>query len=241
MKVLINIDGKIKNVFDGNSLGIPIIDTDIIKNVPDTFEGKELDDIRMWNSNWVMLSAEEIIAKGYAILTPEQKIVDHKIVNKTLQELFDEGIYIPPIGWIVYQNTLWDLAKLPQYKNDQIIVIDNSFNNNLSYGYFKSVTLNINVDCRRNETKNDLQNVQGLISYMTRNSIAQIDYVGYTHTSTGISEHALATKEQLNNLSYEMEDFALPLYQRKWTLENMIKMATTIEDLLKITWNMPLG
>ena len=86
MKVLINIDGKIKNVFDGNSLGIPIIDTDIIKNVPDTFEGKELDDIRMWNSNWVMLSAEEIIAKGYAILTPEQKIVDHKIVNKTLQK-----------------------------------------------------------------------------------------------------------------------------------------------------------
>ena len=104
-----------------------------------------------------------------------------------------------------------------------------AFNNTVATGHFLSTVLSIEVDCRRDTTKNDLQNVQGLISYMTRNEVTEVEYIGYT--STGI-----ATISQLQTLCNEMEDHVLGLYQKKWALEAQIKEATTIEQLNAIVW-----
>jgi len=107
--------------------------------------------------------------------------------------------------------------------------IEIDFNNELRNNKFFSTTLGIDVDCRRSNTKNDKQNVEGLISYMTRNSITEINYKGYT-------ESKITNIQDLQKLVYEMEDYVLGLYQKKWTLENQVDNTELPDDLFKITW-----
>ena len=109
----------------------------------------------------------------------------------------------------------------------QCIEID--FNNEIQNNKFFSNTLGIDVDCRRSNTKNDKQNVEGLISYMQRNSITKIEYKGYTENRT-------ATIPDLQKLVCEMEDYVLGLYQKKWTLENLILNTESPDELFKIKW-----
>ena len=217
----------IKNVFDGSDACIPREEGDIIIEVPYGFLGIYDQDIRMWDSTGNLLPEEESRSKGY--LKPTQKIYENRIVDKSLQEQYDEGLYIPEAGFTVYHNKLWDRSKFDQYKQEKLDLIINQFNNELSNGNFDSTTLGIKIDCRRNLNKNDLQNVQGLISNMTRYSIQSINYIGYT-------EIAVATVEKLTSLANEMEDHVLGLYQKKWQLEEQIKNVLTIESLEAITW-----
>ena len=115
-------------------------------------------------------------------------------------------------------------------KNNKYIEIIGAFENNLSNGVFDSTILNMKVDCRRSNTKNDLQNVQGLISYMTRNSISTIDYVGYTEIKTNV------TISMLETLVEEMQDYALTLYNKKWQIETLINSCSSKEELETINW-----
>lgn len=239
MKAVIN-NNKIKNVFMGNIECIPINPTDIIIEVPYGFTCKEGDDIRCWNhTTWELNNAEDNISNGYVVLKNTEKIVNHKIVDKTLQELYDEGIYIPKPGWIVYNNIEYDTTNLPLYKYEQTVAINNAFNNNLSNGRFtfiSSTPMQINtptgiktstgvvIDCRRSGTKNDLQNVQGLILLNQT-----ITYVGYYYTF-------IVTPAQLNEMQIQMINYGNSLYQKKWEKESEINSAITIQQLEDITW-----
>ena len=118
---------------------------------------------------------------------------------------------------------------LEEWKVIKYAEILTAFNKQLADGVFKSTALDINVDCRRNLTKNDLQNVQGLLSYMTRNSLTEISYVGYTQTVP-------ATLAQLTDLSYEMEDFVMGLYEKKHNLEDQTAAAKDTKELFNILW-----
>lgn len=120
----------------------------------------------------------------------------------------------------------FSLDEVKQKRNDYIT---ESFEEEFISGVFKSTTLNIDVDCRRNSTKNDLQNVDNLIDYMTDNSIPQIQYKGF-------GDKALATVDQLKLLKKEMQTHGVGLYNKKDVLRAQIKNCTTIEQVEAIVW-----
>jgi hypothetical protein len=119
---------------------------------------------------------------------------------------------------------------LEMAKEAQVPVITSAFDKEIETGHFMSTALGIEVDCRRSDRKNDKQNVKGLISNMSRNSKSTVNYVGYSEVKTGV------TKEQLETLVAEMEDHVLALYEKKWTKQSEIQLATTIEQVKAIMW-----
>jgi hypothetical protein len=226
MKVVLN-NNKIKNCFDGSGIGIDIQPIDTIIEVPYGFTCKEGDDIRMWDEKYNLRNAEDLIIDGYIVLLPTQKIVDHKIVEKTFQEQFDDGTYIPEEGYTVYNNQLLDMNGIKAIKQKEINIM---FNNASISGHFISQTIGIDIDCRRTGEKNDVQNVEGLIDIM-------IAYNKPTEYYKGISEtKADVTVEQFQAIKLEMIAYGLALYQKKHEKENLINAATTFEEIKAITW-----
>ena len=174
MKAVIN-NNKIKNVFDGSPECIPIQPTDTITEVPYGFTCKEGDDIRMWDSNFNLRNAEDLVAEGYIILLPTQKIVDHKVVDKTLQEQYDEGIYIPESGWTVYKNQLLDMAGVKTAKYNEI---QSAFQNMFLIGLASTTLGGKIVDCRVGVpgVKDDIDAITTLLNVMKKNGLATEDY-----------------------------------------------------------------
>ena len=117
----------------------------------------------------------------------------------------------------------WVLA-LDDAKSAKLREITAAFDDSFLNGSFLSTTLGIEVDCRRSGTKNDEQNVRGIISRMTRAGVNQIVYKGKT-------EEVPATLEQIQQLQYEMEDYASFMYAKKWAAEAKVEAATTAEEL----------
>jgi hypothetical protein len=230
MKAVITDKNKIRNVFDGSPECIFVQPTDNIIDVPYGFRGQEGEDIRCWDSEWELIPAEEMISEGYRVLLPVEKIVDHKIVRKTLQEQYDEGIYIPEEGWIVFDNKLFKLDEIEKYRNERYTVILDAFNNEMGTSHFMSTAIGIEIDCRRSATKNDLQNVESLYKKMVKESIATVNYIGYSEIKTGV------TQSKINDMSYEMIDYANSLYTKKWLKEETIRTAKTIQEIESIIW-----
>jgi hypothetical protein len=125
-----------------------------------------------------------------------------------------------------FQDWIFDIDQLKDYKKNQI---RQSFENQLSTGKIQSSILKIEIDARRNNTKNDLQNCHTLLSYMQRNNIENIIYVG-------VSNNSSCTQKQLENLIIELEDYALSLYQKKWKLLEQINLATDEKEVNSINW-----
>lgn len=119
---------------------------------------------------------------------------------------------------------------LEMAKEAQVPVITSAFDKEIETGHFMSTALGIEVDCRRSDRKNDKQNVEGLISNMSRNSKSTVNYIGYSEVKTGV------TKEQLETLVAEMEDHVLALYEKKWQKQTEIQSATTVEQVKAIVW-----
>jgi hypothetical protein len=135
--------------------------------------------------------------------------------------------------WILsekFENGKWVEDAFSKIKAEKTSLILNGFTNDLQKGHFMSPALGIEVDCRRDSLKNDLQNVQGLISYATRKNKDTVDYVGYSEIKKGVN------KTKLLELSYEMEDYVMALYQKKWAVETILNSAATIEELEQIIW-----
>lgn len=148
-------------------------------------------------------------------------------------DLINENTYY----WKYYynSNTKEILEKTPEmdfeiYRNLKKREIRLAFENSFREAVFYSETLKIDVDCRRADTKHDMENVKILINEMTRENIKETLYKGH-------SEYATVTIEDLDNLIIEMEKYGLLLYQTKQIAEEQIKNAKTIEDLKVITWS----
>ena len=127
-----------------------------------------------------------------------------------------------------WDGSAWvdDIDALRVAKLREIVAaFDDAFTN----GSFLSETLGIEVDCRRSGTKNDEQNVRGLISRMTREGIKTVEYKGKTESVT-------ASLEQIQSVQYEMEDYATFIYAKKWAVEKAIADATTVEELQLVSW-----
>jgi hypothetical protein len=181
---------------------------------------------------------------------PDGTIQQYEIEGTDEERQLREGLNIDrqlyaqrgvELGEIYDDNTLLDADKVTvglmtqaeyflKLQNAKLNEIIFSFDSEIAAGHFASSALGIDVDCRRSGLKNDLQNVQGLISYMSRKSISSIEYVGYSETITGV------TVSMLESLCAEMEDYVLALYQKKWSLEVMVAAAKTETELKAIAW-----
>jgi hypothetical protein len=120
-----------------------------------------------------------------------------------------------------------DLQLAKDYQNE---LIGLAFDEEFVTGYFHSDVLDIDVDYRRYDKKNDMQNVEALISFMTDNNIPQTTYKGYA------SQKATATLEQLKTLLKEMQAHGVLLYNKKDTLRTLINSKTTIAEVKAIVW-----
>ena len=129
----------------------------------------------------------------------------------------------------------WDAKKetwvfnLEAAKEKKQAEIKEAFHNNIETGSFLSDVLGIWVDCRRSGVNNDLQNAQGLLSYMQRNDVEAVEYVGQT-------EKKVARQNNIAELIGEMEAYAVALYTKKWELEEQLKAAETAEQIEVIKW-----
>jgi len=118
---------------------------------------------------------------------------------------------------------------LLQARTSKYAEINSAFDNAMATSYFMSPALGINIDSRRSATKNDLQNIQTLLSKMERESWTSIEYVGYTETK-------VATKANIEDMIIEIEESALGLYQYKWVKWAEIQIATTIQQIEAVSW-----
>ena len=229
MKAVIN-NNKIKVVFDGSPECVPIHPTDTIIEVPYGFTCKEGDDIRMWDSNFNLRNAEDLVAEGYIILLPTQKIVDHKVVDKTLQEQYDEGIYIPESGWTVYKNQLLDMAGVKTAKYNEI---QSAFQNMFSIGLVSTTLDDKVVDCRVGVAgvKDDIDVIKVLLEVMKANGIAKYDYRLKDNTY-----YKDATQAQYQSVIDEMGLYGVQQYQKRSALNDAITAATTFEQVESISW-----
>ena len=110
-------------------------------------------------------------------------------------------------------------SALKQAKEGKFQEIKDAFAQRVINGHFYSHALGMEVDYRRGEHNNDLQNVESLISIMILSSTGRVVFKGYT-------EEKEVTLEQLQQLTIEMKQYGLWLYQRKWTIEEYVKQAT---------------
>jgi len=108
--------------------------------------------------------------------------------------------------------------------------ISEAYNQEFITGFFQSESLGIDIDSRRNATKNDLQNVEVLIQVMELNGITETEYKGYEDQKT------IATIQQIKDMRVEMMIHNTDLYGKKEGLENDIASATTIEQVKAIKW-----
>lgn len=177
----------------------------------------------------------------------EYKIINTKmnidIWNKeTKQHKLNEQEENIPEGWtenkpLENKPCKWDETKndwkvdIEKYKKQKYNELNSGFSIELSNGKFYSETLQAEVDCRRGGHNNDKQNVEGLVSYMERNNIANINYVAYDSIVPDI------TVNQLKSLIIEMEDHVLVLYNKRWTLRDQLENSTTEKQIDDIQWN----
>ena len=91
---------------------------------------------------------------------------------------------------------------------------------------FVSSSLNIKVDCKRD----DYLNLQGAYDLAISKNLSTITIRDYNN------EYHDLTPDQLKTLLNELLDYYNLLYQKKWNLEQQIDTATTLEETVQIKW-----
>ena len=112
-------------------------------------------------------------------------------------------------------------------KESKLNEVKLKFNNAVKYGKFFSTSLQIEVDCRRNDRDNDIQNITNLIQICELDNIQVIIYKGY-------EESAEITLIQLKELLIEMQRYGLNLYNKKWYYETFINDNEDIQEIYNL-------
>jgi len=171
-------------------------------------------------------------------ITPEDNLIPQGAISIDVPE----GTQLYELEWdgqnlrLKSQEQI-QAEKLLKSKQEKLKQVSQLFEDTIANGYFFSQSLQIDVDCRRSDIKNDLQNVDNLITFLTSTNTQTIDvYRGYTNPETNETQCAYnVTLEQLQQLKLEMIQYGLQLYNRKWQLEDAITNAQTLEELNSIT------
>ena len=231
MKAVISKNDIIKNVFIGSDDCMIIEPTDRIIVVCDNFLGQAGQNIGMYDEHFNLKWAEILISEGYISISSDEKIVDHKVVKKTLQERFDEGIYIPPQGSSVVNGVQYTLE---EYRTVKYSEINRAFENMYAIG-MASVTLNGGlVDCRRPQFapyEDDIGNITTLLNVMKANNITT---TGYRMRDN--STYPDVTQEMMQAVIDEMGIYGVTQYQKRAQIKDAIISATSFGQLKSIVW-----
>ena len=141
------------------------------------------------------------------------------IFNVTTQTLEEVQVIIP-------DKTLEEL------KSGKLADIRSQFEYAIKFGRFMTTSLgenNFEVDCRRNERDNDLQNIDGMIE------LVSVGAVPSPILWKGVGETKSLTLSELQSLKIEMLAYGANVYQKKHILESQIA-AATIESINLISW-----
>ncbi len=180
------------------------------------------------------------IENNNIFITTEDNLVPQNVVAIDVPE----GTQIDDLEWngqnlILKSQEQIQAEKLLKSKQEKLKQISQLFEDTIANGHFFSQSLQIEVDCRRSSTKNDLENVKNLIEAFIETNSETLDiYRGYTVPDTGETYYAHnVTLNQLKQLKLEMIQYGENLYRRKWSLEDLINNAQTLEELNNIDIN----
>ena len=170
-------------------------------------------------------------------ITPEDNLIPQGAISIDVPE----GTQLDELEWneqnlILKSQEQIQAEKLLKIKQEKLKQISQLFETTIANGHFFSQSLQIEVDCRRSSTKNDLENVKNLIEAFIEINRETLDiYRGYTVPDTGETYYAHnVTLNQLKQLKLEMIQYGENLYRRKWSLEDLINNAQTLEELNSI-------
>ena len=173
-------------------------------------------------------------------ITPEDNLIPQCAISIDVPE----GTQLDELEWngqnlILKSQEQIQAEKLLKSKQEKLKQVSQLFEDTIANGHFFSQALQIEIDCRRNSTKNDLQNVENIIEFLILTNGQGLDvYRGYTNPETNETQYAYnVTLEQLQQVKLEMIQYGLQLYNRKWQLEDAITNAQTLEELNSITVN----
>lgn len=203
------------------------IENNIVQNIhvyPDNIQPSEAIEINMESEIQVGDDYRQYKPDGSSYT--DQEILDMLNISEIPEGqaiFFHEGSY-------QLADAVWGFISLDVLKSEKMTEIKNNFHDSLRNGLFQSEALGILVDCRRSDVNNDLQNVEGLIAYMTRTGTETTNYVGREEIKSDV------TVAMLNGLVAEMQGYALSIYQKKWSLEETIKNATTHQEVADVNW-----
>ena len=188
------------------------------------------------------------IADGYVTVKPGFKVVNDKMIEKTLKEKIDDGditleddeIYDENIQEVREKTSreMYDTGKMIEaeyliiLKQEKLREILKRLNDVITMGYIDSTSLGIRVDFRHSKNKRDQEIVKSLIAKMDRDSLLSIEFKGLT-------ESKVVSREDLVNLEIEMQERSLELYNKKFDLDKAINDATTVVevDAVEINFN----
>ena len=106
-----------------------------------------------------------------------------------------------------------------------------AWENAVQQGSFTSQTIEgFVVDCRRNQTDNDVQNIDGIIGLLQAGAITSpVEW-------RGKSAYQSLIGEQLAMLRVEMLGYGAQVYQKKFTANSAVDAATTLEEIITVTF-----
>lgn len=175
---------------------------------------------------------------GWDIVPDWRGVILYNTADPHATQTITEKNIVPGSGWTDIKPSdtgtdEWDgaawvpsLVKLKAMKKIEIKI---AFQGELRTGKFQSPSLGIDIDYRRSDVNNDLQNAITLLSCITRGGATEIEYVGYDKTM-------VITPKQLKALIEEMEEHGVYLYNKKHGLEKAIDNAADIAELEAIVW-----
>ena len=167
-----------------------------------------------------------------------EEVIDTEIDTSEVPEPFieiTEDEYIKPFGlYVLYYVNDGELKFVPpsidNLKFTKKLDLSLDYNNEFITGYFHSGVLGIDVDFRRNSTKNDLQNIDICIENMTDSGITETIFKGYQNQT------AIATLDQMRAMRKELIAYGTSLFDKKSLLISQIDACTTKEQLDLIKW-----
>lgn len=163
----------------------------------------------------------------------------------------DNEIFLRELGYYRYEQPIYDssfqslgeIIELPNsrvtnkvldislndFKLNKFQEISDSFKNEMMYG--KTDTgLGWEIDARRYDVHNDIENMELLYEEMAANN------EGNTYVKGADNLLYSCTLEQVANLIILIRRKGLQNYQKKHMLELQIDAATTVEELINIKW-----
>lgn len=141
----------------------------------------------------------------------------------------------PPLDWIWNGSAFEAPISTIEYNLDvektfALERIKSGFHRQQELGYFSN-TINTKIDCRRI----DLDNINNLILYLEEIGAPNSYEIQFRNFDNAF---VVATFSQMKQVRFELIEYGLFLYQRKWQLEERVFNETDVMVVRQIDWRL---